>query len=92
MADAKPAKVTVEALKYHTTAGQEYQVGDTYDVDEGAVDNLALQGMAVRVDRAAVAKAANKAAQAQQAAAVKPAKPARAAKVARVPRAKKGRK
>lgn len=52
----KPTQVTVEALKAHTNAGESYDVGDTYDVDEAAVDNLALQGMAARVDRVAVAK------------------------------------
>jgi len=71
-----PKKVTVEALKYHTTAGEEYQIGDTYDVDEAAVENLTTQGMAVRVDRVAHAKAAEKAA-------AKPAKPAKAAKAKR---------
>jgi uncharacterized Zn finger protein len=60
MADAKPTKVTVEAINYHTNAGEEYQVGDTYEVDEAAVDNLAIQRMAIRVDRTAVAKKAAK--------------------------------
>lgn len=55
MAD-KPVTVKVETLKYHTNAGKEYQVGDTYDVDEAAVENLVNQGMAVRSDRVAVAK------------------------------------
>ena len=71
-----PKKVKVEALKYHTTAGEEYQIGDTYDVEEAAVENLTTQGMAVRVDRVAHAKAAEKAA-------AKPAKPAKAAKAKR---------
>jgi hypothetical protein len=62
--------VKVEAIKFHTNAGEEYQVGDTYDVEESAVDNLAAQGMALRTDRAAVAKKA--------AAPAKPAKPAKA--------------
>jgi hypothetical protein len=62
MAD-KPQTVKVEALKYHTTAGKEYQVGDTYDVPEDAVDNLVFQGMAVRTDRVEQAKAAGKAAE-----------------------------
>lgn len=47
----------VEALKYHTTAGKAYDVGDTYDVDDAAVENLSVQGMAIRVDRVAHAKA-----------------------------------
>jgi hypothetical protein len=63
MADEKPKKVKVEALKYHTNAGEAYEVGETYEVDEAAVDNLVHQGMAVRVDRAAVAKAESKAAE-----------------------------
>jgi hypothetical protein len=50
-------KVTVEALKPHTNAGESYDVGDTYDVDHSAVENLAVQGMAVRTDRVAHAKA-----------------------------------
>jgi hypothetical protein len=54
----KPKMVEVEAIKYHTNAGEAYDVGDTYDVDEAAVDNLAHLGMAIRVDRKAVAKAA----------------------------------
>lgn len=75
MADEKLVKV--EALKYHTTAGEEYHVGDTYNVPESAVDNLVNLGMAVRVDRVEAAKAAVKAAE----------KPAKAAKPGR-----KGRK
>jgi hypothetical protein len=65
----KPRQVTVEAIKFHTNAGESYDVGDTYDVDEAAVDNLTHLGMAIRVDRKAVAKAA-----------AKPAKPAKAVK------------
>lgn len=48
--------VKVESIKYHTTDGKEYPVGATYSVDESAVDNLVAQGMALRVDRAEVAK------------------------------------
>jgi hypothetical protein len=63
------ANVKVESIKYHTTDGKEYPVGATYSVDESAVDNLAAQGMALRVDRAQVAKdqaaAAEKAAKAR---------------------------
>lgn len=61
MADAKPVMVKVEAIKLHSTAGQAYDVGDTYEVPEADVDNLATLGMAVRVDRVAHAKAAAKA-------------------------------
>ena len=61
MATDAPKKVTVEALKYHTTAGEAYDVGDTYEVDESAVENLVVQGMAVRTDRVAHAKAQTKA-------------------------------
>ncbi len=50
------ANVKVESIKYHTTEGKEYPVGSTYSVDESAVDNLVAQGMALRVDRAEVAK------------------------------------
>ena len=50
------ADVKVESIKYHTTAGKEYPVGATYSVDESAVENLQHLGMAVRVDRAEVAK------------------------------------
>lgn len=87
MADEKPVKVKVEALKFHTNSGESYDVGDTYEVDEGAVENLVHQGMAVRVDRAAVAKASAKAAEKQQAEAAKPA----AGRVKRAS-AKRGRK
>lgn len=65
MADAKGIKV--EALKYHTYNGKEYQVGDTYDffpVNEPSgpsaddqVASLQATGFAARVDRADVAKA-----------------------------------
>jgi hypothetical protein len=75
----KPKQVKVEALRYHTNAGEAYDVGDTYEVDETAVDNLVSQGMAVRVDRAAVAKAATQAVE-------KPAKPAKAKKVKKAKR------
>ena len=73
MVDEKMVKV--EALKFHTTAGEEYQVGDTYNVPESAVDNLVNLGMAVRVDRVEAAKAAAKPAKA--------AKPTRKARKAR---------
>jgi hypothetical protein len=76
MADQTPKKVKVEAIKYHTNAGKEYQIGDTYEVDESAVDSLGTNGMALRVDRAAVAKQAAKAAE-------KPAKAAKPAKARR---------
>jgi hypothetical protein len=72
MADEKPKKVTVEAIKFHTNAGEAYEIGDSYDVDESAVDSLAANGFAIRVDRAAHAKKA-----------AKPAKPAKKAKKGR---------
>ena len=56
MAEVKPMMIQVETLKYHTNAGKEYQVGDTYDVADHAVESLAANGFAVRVDRAAHAK------------------------------------
>lgn len=74
MADDKPKMVKVEALKYHTNAGQEYQVGDEYEVEESAVDSLGTLGFAARVDRAAVAKAATKEAEKTTAAKAKTAK------------------
>lgn len=72
MAEGKQM-IEVEALKDHSTAGKNYSVGDTYEVPEDAVENLAVQGMAVRTDRVAAAKKAAKPADA-------PAKPARASK------------
>ena len=60
------ANVKVESIKYHTTEGKEYPVGSTYSVDESAVENLVAQGMALRVDRAEVAK--KQAAEAEKAA------------------------
>ena len=75
MADNKPKKVTVEALKYHTNAGEEYQVGDTYEVEESAVDNLVHQGMAVRTDRVEVAEKAERDAEKARKAASHPVEP-----------------
>jgi hypothetical protein len=88
MADEKPKTVKVEALKYHTNAGEAYDVGDTYDVDEAAVDNLVHQGMAVRVDRAAVAKASAKAAERQ----TKALETTKGGKLKRTRTAKRGKK
>lgn len=84
MAAETPKKVTVEALKYHTTAGESYDVGDTYDVDETAVDNLVAQGMAVRTDRVAHAKALKASASGK----LKPAKAAKAGRKARTSKKK----
>ena len=42
----KPTTVTVESLKYHTHDGKAHEIGDQYDVEEGAVENLVNQGMA----------------------------------------------
>ena len=56
----KPKKVTVEAIKWHTNAGEAYDIGDTYEVDEEAAAGLAIQGMAIRTDRVAEAKKAEK--------------------------------
>jgi hypothetical protein len=74
MADEKPQTVTVESLEWHTYNGKEYPVGATYDIDEQLVDSVQRQGKAVRVDRAAHAKQAEKAA-AKPAKAGKPVKP-----------------
>lgn len=71
MADEKPKTVTVEALQDHSYAGQDYVVGDTYDIDEQLVDSVTFQGKAVRVDRAEVAKKARTAA-AKRSTAVEP--------------------
>lgn len=60
--DEAPKSVKVEALKYHTNSGSEYEVGDTYEVPEDEVDNLVIQGMAARVDRVKVSKEAREAA------------------------------
>jgi hypothetical protein len=61
MADEKDDKVMVKvrALKAHTAAGESYDVGDIYEVEESAVDNLAVLGMAVRVDEGAPAPRAD---------------------------------
>ncbi len=92
--------VTVEALEYHTYDGKEYQVGDTYDIDEQYVESVALQGKAVRVDRAKVAKDAAKEGKASEKAADKAGRkveamrtdrasaPARATKQSRMKRTK----
>jgi hypothetical protein len=89
MAAETPKKVTVEALKYHTTAGEEYQVGDTYQVDEAAVENLTAQGMAVRVDRVAHAREQAKALTSSKTGELKPLKAGRKAAKART--AKRGK-
>jgi hypothetical protein len=57
MAEVKPMMVTVEAIAPHSNAGESYDVGDTYEVPEEAVDNLGHLGMAIRVDRVGRAKA-----------------------------------
>lgn len=76
----KPKMVQVEAIKFHTNAGETYDVGDTYSVEESAVDNLAINGFALRSDRAAVAKQARadaaKSAKATEKAAAAPARKA----------------
>lgn len=56
----KAKKITVEAIKAHTNAGESYDVGDEYEVDEAAVDSLVAQGFAIRTDRVEVAKKAAK--------------------------------
>ena len=58
--DEKAKKVTVEAIKWHTNAGEAYDIGDTYDVDEDAAASLAINGFAIRTDRVEVAKKAEK--------------------------------
>jgi hypothetical protein len=52
-----PKTVTVEAIKAHSYNGKAYAIGDTYEIDEQFVDSVAAQGMAVRLDRVAHAKA-----------------------------------
>ena len=63
MDETKSATVKVEALKAHSYNGKNYAVGDTYDIDAQYVDSVFNQGMAVRVDRVAHAKAEAKAAE-----------------------------
>ena len=70
--------VTVEALEYHTYDGKEYEVGDTYDIDEQYVESVASQGKAVRVDRVKVAKDAAKEGKASEKAAKDAAKEGKA--------------
>ena len=55
MADA-PKTTTVEALQWHTYNGKEYNIGDTYQIDDALVDSVTTQGKAVRTDRVAHAK------------------------------------
>lgn len=95
--------IKLEAIAPHSYNGKAYEVGDTYEfvpIDNpnsgfsvaDQVDSLRLQGHAVRVDRAAVAKAAAKAAEASRESASKPAPAAKGAPKARKPRAAKGKK
>jgi hypothetical protein len=72
--ELKPKTVTVEALEAHSYNGENYDVGDTYELDEQLVDSLRIQGKAVRADRVQQAKTAAKAAKAQAEAAAKSAK------------------
>ena len=51
MADETPKTVTVEATEYHTYMGQEYQIGDTYEIDEQYAESVVQQGKATRVER-----------------------------------------
>lgn len=85
--------VTVEALAAHTYDGESYEVGDTYDIEEQYAESVVLQGKAVRVDRAKVAKAAVKEGEkaskpGKPVAAMRAEAPARATKQARMKRTK----
>jgi hypothetical protein len=44
-------KVMVRATAYHTYQGKEYNVGDTYEIEEQHVDTVVTQGKAVRADQ-----------------------------------------
>lgn len=88
MADDKPKTVKVEALQAHSYAGNNYEVGDTYDIDAQLVDSVTFQGKAVRVDRAEVAKAEKKAA-AKRSTAVEPMTTSRSGKALAKPKASK---
>jgi hypothetical protein len=46
MAEDTPATVTMKATQLHTYHGQEYDVGDTYEADEGDVTTIEVQGKA----------------------------------------------
>jgi hypothetical protein len=48
MAEDTPATVTMEATQLHTYHGKEYDVGDTYEADEGDVTTIIVQGKGVR--------------------------------------------
>lgn len=71
-----PKAVKVEALKYHTYNGKEYQVGETYDFypvnnpsgisADAQLASLQATGFATRVDRVEVARAEAKAAEKSQ--------------------------
>ena len=52
----KTKTITVEALQAHSYNGKDYAVGDTYDIDEQYAESVAIQGKAIRTDRAKVAK------------------------------------
>jgi hypothetical protein len=49
--DDAPVTVTMKATKLHTYHDQEYDVGDTYEADEGDATTIEVQGKGVRVDR-----------------------------------------
>ncbi len=46
----KPKTVTVEATEYHSHDGKFYDVGDTYELEEGLVENIVGQRKARVVD------------------------------------------
>jgi len=50
MADEKPVTVTMEATQPHSYHGKDYEVGDTYEADEGDVSTIEVQKKGVRVD------------------------------------------
>jgi hypothetical protein len=47
-----PVTVTMKATQLHTYHGKEYDVGDTYDADEGDATTIEVQGKGVRADAA----------------------------------------
>jgi hypothetical protein len=46
----KPKTVTMKAVQAHSYHGQDYEVGDTYEADEGDVATIQVQGKGFPAD------------------------------------------
>jgi hypothetical protein len=56
----KPKTVTMKAVQAHSYHGQDYEVGDTYEADEGDVATIQVQGKGYPADPKPPAKETKK--------------------------------